>query len=73
MPELKHHWRTLRSFYCNRYLRMKRGQIAPDHPLLHEPVYLMLRKIFGDESSGGGEEGDSTLIKTTCTSPPVAK
>ncbi|XP_039445461.1 uncharacterized protein LOC120425097 [Culex pipiens pallens] len=58
MPELKHHWRTLRSFYCNRYLRMKRGQIAPDHPLLHEPVYLMLRKIFGDESSGGGEEGE---------------
>uniref|UniRef100_A0A1Q3F3M9 Alcohol dehydrogenase transcription factor myb/sant-like protein n=1 Tax=Culex tarsalis TaxID=7177 RepID=A0A1Q3F3M9_CULTA len=55
MLQLKHHWRTLRSFYRNRYIRLKRGQLAPDHPLLHEPVYLLLQKIFGDDS--GVEEG----------------
>lgn len=54
MPDFRRSWRTLRSFYGNRYRRMKRGLLAPDHPLLQEPVYLMLSEIFGDYTISEG-------------------
>lgn len=61
---IKRDWRRLKDIFRNRYLRLFKGQLQSDDPLLAEPCYEILHEMFQENMRMGSKTEQITDEKS---------